>query len=80
MKMQLIKGTFEKNDAIEILNRLVQIKIHYHENKIEKSDNEEDIKMREQRIKELHHEISKINALHHKEEQYIDIEGFILIN
>lgn len=53
MEIQLLKGNFTQSEALDILTQLIHIKIKFHENKIEKSDNEEDIKMRENRIKKL---------------------------
>ena len=51
--MNLISGQFPKEDALDILTRMVHAKISYHEQKIHASLNEEDIKMRENRIKQL---------------------------
>jgi hypothetical protein len=56
MNLRLIKGIFTTAEAVDILTQLVQVKIKFHENKIEKSHSEEDIKMREQRIKQLQQE------------------------
>lgn len=56
MHLQLIKGSFNPSEALDILTRLVDVKIKFHESKIEKSHNEEDIKMREKRIKQLQQE------------------------
>jgi hypothetical protein len=53
MKLDLVKGSFTQTEAVDLLTRLVHVKIRFHEDKIEKSHNEEDIKMRETRIKEL---------------------------
>lgn len=49
----LISGRFTKEDAQKIVTGLVDVKIKYHEEKIRQSDSEEDIKMREKKIKEL---------------------------
>ncbi len=53
MNIQLIQGQFNTNDAVDIITQAVQIKIKFHEEKINHSSNEEDIKMREARIKQL---------------------------
>ena len=53
MDIQLLKGNFSQSEALDILMQLIHVKIKFHESKIEKSDNEEDIKMRENRIKQL---------------------------
>lgn len=60
MNLQLIKGSFTPAEALDILTQLVQVKIKFHENKIEKSHSEEDIKMREQRIKQLQKEFYEV--------------------
>jgi hypothetical protein len=56
MNIQLIQGEFSANDAIGIINEMIGIKIKYHENKIQKLSNEEDIKAREEKIKRLQQE------------------------
>lgn len=53
MHIQLIQGEFGVSDAFGIINELIEIKIRYHENKIQKLSNEEDIKAREEKIKRL---------------------------
>ena len=58
MNIQLIKGSFHVNDSIELMNQLVQVKIKFHEQQVNKSYNEEDIKMRESRIKQLQNDLA----------------------
>ena len=53
MNIQLIQGQFDIKDAVDIITQMVQIKIKFQEDKIQHSSNEEDIKMREGRIKQL---------------------------
>jgi hypothetical protein len=53
MKIELIKGRFTPNDAIDIITYMVLVKIKFHENKINIITSEEDIKVYERRIKEL---------------------------
>lgn len=57
MNLQLVKGNFSQTEALDILNELVHVKIRFHENKINRSHNEEDIKMREKRIKQLQNDL-----------------------
>lgn len=57
MNLPLIKGHFPQADALELLTQFFQIKIKYHENRIDKAHNEEDIKMRERRIKQLQNDL-----------------------
>lgn len=58
MEIQLINGQFNAIEAIGIITEMVQVKIKYHENKIKESHNEEDIKMRERKIKALQNQLS----------------------
>ena len=59
MELHLIDGQFSVTDAIAILTQLTEVKIKYHENKIKSSHNEEDIKMRERKIKKLQKELAE---------------------
>ncbi len=68
MNIHLIQGSFNSKDAIELIIRLINVKIQFHENKISKTHNEEDIKMRERRIKQLQNDI-------HNARKYIDSKG-----
>lgn len=58
MVIQLIDGKFSTGEAVEMLTRMIQVKIHYHESKIAADNNEEDIKYRETKIKSLQKELS----------------------
>ena len=58
MEIHLIDGQFSASDAITILTQLAEVKIKYHENKVKTSHNEEDIKMRERKIKNLQKELA----------------------
>ena len=57
MKIHLMKGQFSSKDALDIITKMINIKIKFQEEKIESSHNEEDIKMRETRIKILQKEL-----------------------
>lgn len=60
MNIELLKGEFSAVEAVEIIARMIEVKIEFHESKIERSDNEEDIKMRERRIKQLQNELYEL--------------------
>ena len=53
MVIKLLQGDFEKNEAISILTRLIDVKIKHHESSISLLANEEDVKSRENKIKNL---------------------------
>lgn len=62
MNIQLIKGAYPQNEALELVLKMINVKISYHEQKISRLDNEEDMKMRERRIMELQNEAARIRA------------------
>lgn len=53
MTIQLMEGEFNSNEALELITQMLHIKIKFHENKIGKSETEEDVKSREAKIKRL---------------------------
>jgi hypothetical protein len=53
MKIQLIEGDFDSKDALEIIAKMINVKIKFQEDKINSTSSEEDINMRETRIKKL---------------------------
>ena len=62
MTIQLINGAYSQSEGLELVLKMINVKIKYLEQKINRLDNEEDMKMREQRIKELQNEASRIRA------------------
>lgn len=50
MKIQLFEGEFNSQDAIDLITKMIQIKIQYHEEKNESNSYEEDINRREAKI------------------------------
>lgn len=57
MKIHLIQGQFTGKDAISIITKMIDVKIKFQEDKIKHSDNDEDVKTRENRIKILQKEL-----------------------
>ncbi len=78
--MQLIKGKFKSYDALTIITQLVEVKIKFHEEKIGVSENEEDIKMRETRIKELQRYLKQTRDHLIDNPGEVSMEGLIHIN
>lgn len=68
MTIQLIQGEFNAAEALELISQMIQVKINFHENKIDKLSNEEDTKRREVKIKSLQQDLDFIRA-------YIDANG-----
>ena len=59
MNLQLVSGQFSKADAIEIITKLLEVKIKYHEEKIKHLENEEDLKYRESKIIRLQNQLQE---------------------
>ena len=72
MNIQLIQGQFSAKDGLNIITQMMHVKIKYHEEKIQHSSNEEDIKMREAKIKRLQKDLFEVK-------NYIDQAGNILL-
>ena len=79
MQFNLINGTYNRLEALEILTRMVQVKIEFHEDHILHTTDEEDRKMREQRIKELHSDLRRMRREIDKAEGRIAISATVKI-
>jgi len=53
MTVSIINGTYSPKDSLELIAMFIHAKIKFHESKIAQNCSEEDLKMRELRIKEL---------------------------
>lgn len=63
MILKLIDGDFTPSETIDLVSQLYQVKIKFHEERINNSYNEEDIKMRERKIKSLQNNLGEAKAL-----------------
>ena len=79
MELQLIKGHFSAQDAVEILTRMIDVKIKYHEGKITSESTMEDIKMRERRIKQLQKELYEVRQYIDKKEGKISLNSTVIL-
>ena len=79
MHFNLINGTYSQIEALEILSRMVQVKIEFHEDHIIHSTDEDDRKMRQQRIKELESDLFKMRKEIEKSKGRIAISATVKI-
>ena len=79
MNLQLIKGEFSSNDAIELIAHMINIKIKYHENKINNRSSEEDLKTRETKIKQLQKELFELRKVLNSKTNGVKIEAIIKV-
>jgi hypothetical protein len=62
MILKLIDGDFSQTETNDLLTQLFQVKIKFLEDKVKNSSNEEDIKMRELKIKFLQNTLADARA------------------
>lgn len=79
MNIQLIQGEFSSIEAFELLTQMIHIKIKYHENKIAKNSNEEDIKYRESKIKRLQKELFELKNNYLKNGENMKLDAIIKV-
>lgn len=77
--LPLIRGTFSKEDALDLITHLIHVKVRFHENRINDASSEEDVKMRETRIKELQRYLFEARESFRKLDGSISIESDIKI-
>jgi hypothetical protein len=82
MQFKLIDGQFSPNEALEILSQMLQVKLRFHESKINKDSTEEDIKYRESRMKQLQAEWALVRnkLLQQDVRSKLSAEIFVQIN
>lgn len=79
MKVQLILGQFNEKDAITILTKMIAVKIKFQEEKIERAHNEEDVKMRENRIKSLQKDLYEARQFIEQHGKTVAMESIITL-
>jgi peptidoglycan hydrolase CwlO-like protein len=80
MKLQLIDGTFSATEINDLLTQLYHVKIKFHEQKVNTSGTEEDIKMRERKIKTLQDELEKAKGYLKNTDRHFHIEGTLFLS
>ncbi|XVJ64702.1 MAG: hypothetical protein HEQ40_00470 [Lacibacter sp.] len=63
MQIKILEGSFSAKEALDILTQMIHVKIKFHENKIAHLDKEEDIKMREKRVKQLQKDLYEVRKM-----------------
>lgn len=79
MKVNLFEGVYSAQESKELLTQMIHVKIKFNEQKIAENSNEEDIKMREQRIKLLQKELYEARQFIDQQNRSISITGEISI-
>lgn len=80
MNIELISGTYNSNETLDLVTELVHVKIKYLEKKIESSMSEEEIKVRENRIKNLQREFYDFKQRINQKDGSCKIQSTIQLN
>ena len=79
LNINLINGIFTPKDTIDLITQLINTKISYHERKISSTNNEEDIKFREQKIIQLQNSLKELRTLNENKETNFELDCVIKI-
>jgi hypothetical protein len=79
-KIDLLRGSYSKRDALDLLTQLIHVKIRFHESRISADMLEEDLKMRENRIHELQRDLYEAGKLMERLEEPVSLEATIQIS
>ena len=78
MNIQLIEGQFTNKEALELITQMIHIKIKFHENKINNNSNEEDVKYRETKIKNLQKELFELKYFLDNNGNSVQLEAHVV--
>jgi len=79
MNIQLIDGEFKPKDAMDLITQMLHIKIKYHENKLRLSKSQEEIKVRELKIKGLKKDLFELGTIINYNSSSVKINSIIEI-
>ena len=80
MKISLLKGSFSPKEIEKIVTELIQVKIKFHEEKIQNSDEEETMKMRENRIIKLQNDLKDVRDFIANSDSFISVDAEIVLS
>lgn len=80
MKISLLKGSFAPKEMEKIITEFIQVKIKFHEEKIQSSDEEETMKMRENRIIKLQNDLKDLRTFLNNTDSLINVDAEILLS
>jgi hypothetical protein len=77
MNIQLIDGHFSPRESLDLITRMIHVKISFHEEKIRDAKTEEDVKMRESRIRQLQRDLYEIRNQLQSRTEAVDLTAQI---
>jgi hypothetical protein len=75
----LLDGEFPAAEALKVLAKLFEVKIKFHEEQICKTNSEEDIKMRERKIRDLQRNLAELRDYIKNENGHIKLHSTIQV-
>ena len=79
MTIQLLEGEFSATYGLELIAKMIEVKIKFHESKISKSQQEEDIKSRENKIKALQNSLYDARIYLNSKNENVKIKSSLTI-
>ena len=80
MIIQLMQGEYSPADTLDLITQMIHVKIKYHEKKMLKQNNETNIKMQENIIRQLQKDLFELRNSIEKNSKNISIESKINLN
>lgn len=77
MTIQLMQGEYSPADTLDLITQMIHVKIKYHEKKMIQQNNEKNIKMQENIIRQLQKDLFEARKKMEKENSNINIESQI---
>ncbi len=77
MTIQLMQGEYSPADTLDLITQMIHVKIKYHEKKMIQQNNERNIKMQENIIRQLQKDLFEARKKMEKENSNINIESQI---
>ncbi len=77
MNIEIINGQFDPKDALSLITQMIHVKIKFHEGKILDNEVEEDILMRETKIKKLQKLLFETNKYLSSSPEEVNIQSTI---
>ena len=79
MQINLMNGSFNKMEALDLITQIVSTKINFHVSQIGDKLEEDDIKRREQRIRQLQNELQAVREEILKSDGRVNLNCQILV-
>ena len=80
MNIKLIEGNYDSKEALALLTEIIHVKIRFQENKISGQCSEENIKFRENRIKQLQKSLFDAREFVEHKGDTISLKSFIEVD